>query len=130
MGITAPLRARGLRYSAIIPRRPFMRKTIMAVALILVVITVAVAANAPKGNIDRGRNYFRDNCKNCHTKGAAGGEVTPLNKSLAQWRTYFEKGKHGRGTLKQLASEQQLLDVKAFLVAHAADSEQPEICGR
>lgn len=107
-----------------------MRKTTMAVTLALAVITCVFAADIPKGNSDRGRNYFRDNCKNCHTKTGSGGEITPLSKTLAQWRTYFEKGKHARGTLKEMGTEQQLLDVKAFLIAHAADSEQPEICGR
>lgn len=107
-----------------------MRKTVMALVVLLAIISFAFAGDAPKGNPDRGRKYFRDNCKNCHTKGATGGEITPLSKTLAQWRAYFEKGTHARGSLKQLASEQQLLDVKAFLVSHAADSEQPETCGR
>jgi mono/diheme cytochrome c family protein len=111
-----------------------LRKTNLVIALIFVLIsvtfTVAFGANQNKGDSDRGRNHFRKVCKDCHTKGSAGGEVTPLTKTRAQWLAYFEKGKHARGTLAQVVSEQQLLDTRAYLAAHAADSEHPEICGR
>ena len=107
-----------------------MKNVIWALAFIFVTVTFAFSANPPRGNGDKGRNYFRENCKNCHTRGASGGEITPLSKTLAQWRAYFAKGKHGKGTLQQVGTEQQLRDVEVFLVAHAADSEQPEICGR
>jgi mono/diheme cytochrome c family protein len=85
-----------------------------------------------KGNEAKGRYYFRQTCKECHTKGAKGGEVTPLTKTMAQWRTYFTKGKHA-GTadaLGKLLTEDQLRDVETFLVNHAADSAQPETCGK
>jgi hypothetical protein len=51
---------------------------------------------------------------------------------MAQWRTYFTKGKHA-GTadaLGKLLTEDQLRDVETFLVNHAADSAQPETCGK
>ena len=107
-----------------------MRKLVLTIALIFAILSIAFAGSTPKGNADKGRNQFRQTCKNCHTKGAAGGEVTPLNKTAAQWRAYFETGKHARGTLSQVMPEQQLRDVQAYLVAHAIDSEQPEVCGR
>ncbi len=108
-----------------------MAKAGWALAIILSFVAASVAANAPKPNADRGRNVFRQSCKKCHSKGASGGEITPLNKTSAQWRTYFEKGKHANGTLVQVMSdEQQLRDTQAFLVSHAADSEQPEVCGK
>ena len=47
-----------------------------------------------KGNEAKSRYYFRQTCKECHTKGAKGGEVTPLTKTMAQWRLYFVKGRH------------------------------------
>ena len=95
--------------------------------------TLAVAGTQPgKGNEGKGRYYFRQTCKECHTKGAKGGEVTPLTKTQAQWRTYFTKGKHGGGAeaLTKLMSPEQLLDIQTFLVNHAADSLQPETCGK
>jgi len=85
-----------------------------------------------KGNEAKGRYYFRQTCKECHTKGAKGGEVTPLTKTMAQWQLYFTKGRHSGVAegLTKLLSPDQLRDVETFLVKHAADSAQPETCGK
>lgn len=85
-----------------------------------------------KGSESKGRYYFRQTCKTCHTKGAAGGEVTPLNKTQAQWKSYFAAGKHNHGkeALTKVMSDEQVRDVAAFLREHASDSLQPETCGK
>jgi hypothetical protein len=51
---------------------------------------------------------------------------------MAQWRTYFAKAKHegGKEPLSKFFNEEQLRDVQTFLVNHAADSLQPETCGK
>ncbi len=92
-------------------------------------LTVAQAAE-PKGNEGKGRYYFRQTCKDCHTKGAKGGEVSPLTKTMAQWKTYFLKAKHNGAPLATVMGADQLRDVQTFLVSHAADSLQPEPCGK
>ena len=104
----------------------------VAIAAVLAAGAFAATAGAPKGNEGKGRYYFRQTCKDCHTKGAKGGEVTPLTKTMAQWRTYFTKGKHAGGAdaLAKVMPAEQLLDVETFLVKHAADSLQPETCGK
>ncbi len=101
-------------------------------ALIAAIPPVTPVSAAPKGSESKGRYYFRGTCKSCHTKGAAGGEITPLNKTQAQWKTYFASAKHakGREPMTKLMTEEQLRDVSAFLDAHAADSLQPETCGK
>jgi mono/diheme cytochrome c family protein len=101
---------------------------------VLIVISGLFSAMqaAQKGSENKGRFYFRQTCKECHTKGAVGGEITPLNKTMAQWRTYFAKGthNHGKEPLAKYLPADQLLDASAFLVNHAADSPQPETCGK
>ena len=99
---------------------------------LLVAALLHAGAVVPKGNEGKGRYYFRQTCKDCHTKGAKGGEVTPLTKTQAQWRAYFTKGKHAGGAepLTKIMPDGQLLDVQTFLVNHAADSLQPETCGK
>ena len=94
--------------------------------------SINAGTTVPKGNEGKGRYYFRQTCKECHTKGAKGGEVTPLTKTQAQWRAYFLKGKHSGGTepLTKIMPDIQILDVQTFLVNHAADSLQPETCGK
>ena len=97
-----------------------------------IVFTSVLPAAEVKGNEGKGRYYFRQTCKNCHTKGEKGGEVTPLSKTIAQWRTYFTKATHNRGAepLTKVMPAEQIRDVQMFLVAHAADSLQPETCGK
>ena len=110
-----------------------MIRTIRILTCLFVALAVIYAGSiTPKGNETKGRYYFRQTCKDCHTKGAKGGEVTPLTKTIAQWKAYFAKGKHNSGAepLSKVMPDAQLLDVQTFLVAHAADSLQPETCGK
>jgi len=55
-----------------------------------------------------------------------------MNKTMAQWRTYFATGthNHGKEPLSKYMPPDQLLDASAFLINHAADSPQPETCGK
>lgn len=106
--------------------------------MLILVVTVTVSGffsalpAAQKGSETKGRHFFKDNCRQCHTKGAVGGELTPMNKTMAQWRTYFAAGthNHGKEPLTQYLPADQLLDSSAFLISHAADSPQPETCGK
>ena len=111
--------------------RNLIRFVIIALAAVAVFAAFA-GTGAPKGNEGKGRYYFRQTCKDCHTKGAKGGEVTPLTKTMAQWRAYFVKGRHAGSAepLTKIMPDAQLLDVQTFLVNHAADSLQPETCGK
>jgi cytochrome c5 len=103
-----------------------------AAATLILLLAVASAFAGGKGNEAKGKYHFIQNCKNCHVKGAAGGEVSPLSKSMDQWRKYFAAGKHAHGkeTLVKFMPAEQLTDVQTFLVNHAADSLQPETCGK
>jgi cytochrome c5 len=104
--------------------------------LVLVVSAAFAPVNAGtvpgKGNEAKGRFYFRQTCKECHTKAAKGGEVTPLSRTQAQWRRYFTKGRHviGGEELTKFFNAEQLKDLETFLYNHAADSPQPETCGK
>ncbi len=94
--------------------------------------TAGLAQSKRKGSDTKGRHYFRQECKDCHVKGGKGGEISPLTKTQAQWRTYFTKGKHSGGAeaLTKFMTDDQLIDLQAFLINHAADSLQPETCGK
>lgn len=117
-------------------RRSIMQRlfkvAIIAVAVIFVFGLIPSAHAGQKGSETKGRFHFRQTCRECHTKGAAGGEVTPLNKTMAQWREYFAKGthNHGKEVLTKYLPADQLLDASTFLIQHAADSPQPETCGK
>lgn len=83
-----------------------------------------------KGSDTKGKFYFKKTCKTCHVKGGAASDLTPLTKTQAQWKKFFEGGKHkGEALTPKLGTPAQLLDIKTFLVNHASDSPQPETCG-
>ena len=111
--------------------RTRLNRLAIALAVAAGLASLSVAATL-KGNDGKGRYYFKQTCKTCHVKGAAGKEVTPLTKTMAQWKTYFLKGKHNGGAevLTKAMTADQLRDVETFLVSHAADSLQPETCGK
>ena len=72
--------------------------SVLAGLLVAALLSTVAIAGSLKGSETKGRNYFRGSCKECHTKGAKGGEVTPMSKTQAQWRIYFTKAKHSGGT--------------------------------
>ncbi len=112
--------------------KPGMILVCLGVFLAAFALSAAFSADQKKGNQAKGRFYFRQTCKNCHTKGAAGGEITPLSKTMAQWKSYFAAEVHNKRTepLTKVMPSEQINDVGAYLVAHAADSLQPETCGK
>jgi len=111
---------------------PTYVRFLISTFIALYIAGLLIAGTAPKGNEGKGRYYFRQTCKECHVKGAKGGEITPLTKTQAQWRAYFVKAKHAGGAepLVKVMTDTQLLDVQTYLVNHAADSLQPETCGK
>jgi cytochrome c5 len=95
------------------------------------VLTLAAGLALAAGGDTKGKFYFKKTCKTCHTKGAEGGEVTPLTKTQDQWKRYFAKGVHKKGSqkLSDVVPAEQLPEILNFLFNHAADSPQPETCG-
>ncbi len=103
-----------------------MKKIVFILLLVAFAVTSALAVEG--GNPKKGKYLFKKNCKTCHTEGAEGGSVTPLNKTMVQWDKFFSDGKHPEGVWNDF-SEKDLLDVNQFLFDHAVDSAQPETCG-
>ena len=101
-------------------------KPALILALAALVATSVMAAEG--GNPRKGKHLFKKTCKTCHAADGAGGEVTPMTKTQAQWDRMFDKKKHNEDGWKDL-SEQDLKDIQQFLFDHAADSPQPQTCG-
>ena len=104
--------------------------------LLIATLSLSLCASAALlpgagGSETKGKYYFKKTCKTCHTKDGEGGEVTPISKTTAQWKAYFEAGSHqaGKAKLTGIMDEEKLLHVATYLEAHASDSPQPETCG-
>jgi len=108
--------------------------TILLTALAFAATATAAPA-AGKPNPNRGKSLYKASCKSCHGKGGEAKTLSPLTKTQAQWQKFFKAGatgcakkaeaKHGKPL-----QPQDLADMETYLVAHAADSDQPETCGQ
>lgn len=103
-------------------------RKLLIIGLVLAAFCVTSALALEGGNPKKGKYLFKKNCKSCHTEGAEGGPVTPLNKTMGQWDKFFSKNKHPKGNWDDF-KEKDLTDINQFLFDHAVDSDQPETCG-
>ncbi len=106
-----------------------MKKHLKLFALLIIAALVAASAFAAEGgNPRKGKHLYKKSCKECHSSGAAAGELTPMSKTQAQWDRFFDKKKHDEEAWEK-HSDQDLKDIQQFLFDHAADSPQPQTCG-
>jgi len=106
---------------------------------------------ADGGDWKRGRVYYRFVCTDCH-RAQPSGEIPPTSRSMAEWKAYFQAGKHEKGktSLKYFVSksyresikaknqaaakfidvpeEQLWKDVEAFAIRGAKDGDAPAKC--
>ncbi|GGY93542.1 MAG: hypothetical protein PWP74_1762 [Shewanella sp.] len=107
-----------------------MKTKIQLGVLLLATVLAAGATAADGGNPKKGKHLYKKECKVCHSKSDAAGELTPMSKTMAQWDRFFDKDKHkAKPEVFQKLSEQDLKDIQQFLYDHAADSAQPQTCG-
>ncbi len=107
-----------------------MRLPALLTALALV-LALPLSAEE-KGSDTKGKFYFKKTCKTCHVKGGSAAELTPLSKTQAQWKKFFDGAKHGKSgeaLSPKFGTPENIRDIKTFLVNHASDSPQPETCG-
>ncbi len=108
-----------------------MKEMVKITAVISLIVCLAAPAFAIEGgNPKKGKYLYKKSCKVCHSAGDEGGEVTPMNKTQAQWDRFFSRDKHrNKPEVLENISEQDLLDINQFLHDHAVDSPQPQTCG-
>jgi len=126
------------------------RKSLFAVALILIAIFCAAVAmaeeKAEKPSADElkkmsGKDLYKNSCKGCHAEDSDAGEYTPMSLIAEQWEEFFDDGgfadAHGEVVCPS-APDSKVVDhfdaemlkkIREFCVDHAADSEQPMTCG-
>ena len=108
-----------------------MFKQIGSIMMVLVFlfITIGIALAEGKGNSRKGKYLFRKSCRTCHTEGAVAKDLSPVSKTQAEWEKTF-------GALDTLEckeewvklTEQDSIDIYAYLHGHAFDSPSPAKC--
>ena len=77
-----------------------------------------------------GKDVFETKCGSCHRSGGEAAVLAPTKYASAQWDRFFDRDKHSRK--KDISAEVSPADisqVREYLIAHAADSDQPEAIG-
>lgn len=97
------------------------------VLLVITIFTVSTAFAISGGNPRKGRSLFKKNCKSCHVKGAEGGVISPLDKTMEKWDTFFKKGEHPGSIFTDL-SEKDKTDIWQLMFDYAVDTDQPDSC--
>ncbi|MBY6188026.1 cytochrome c [Marinobacter hydrocarbonoclasticus] len=108
-----------------------MMKTLTKTTLAVLLVAFAAGTLAVDGgNPKKGKHYYKRECKACHSADGAGGELTPMSKTMSQWDRFFQRDKHKKQPeVFEGIDQQRLLDINQFLYDHAADSDQPATCG-
>ena len=76
-----------------------------------------------KGNARKGKYTYRKSCRTCHTEGGSAKDLSPIDKTQAQWDEIFkniDKLKCREEWTKVSAEDQT--DIHAHLWGHAFDS--------
>jgi cytochrome c5 len=112
-----------------------MVSRLVALAGVFSLAAFVTAAGAAGPNPNRGKTLFKNGCKACHVKDGGAKELTPLSKTQSQWTRTFKGDmapmiKRVQAKTGQALTPGDLTDIQAFLVSHAADSDQPETCGK
>ena len=107
----------------------------LAAAIGCAALVWAGGVSAAGPNPNRGKSMFKSSCKTCHIKGGEAKDFSPLTKTQAQWKRVFAK--EVETCLKRVVTKgvkpltkKDLADMEFYLVSHAADSDQPETCGK
>lgn len=101
--------------------------------LLLLTIAALVAALASPvlaASSRKGKRLFKKECKTCHVQDAAGGKLSPLQKTQAQWRAYFKDDQHKvKPEVWEKLDKKDRENLLKFFLDFALDSDQPETCG-
>ena len=109
---------------------------VFVVALVGLLASTAVSASS-KGNPRKGKAYFKKNCRVCHDGKTAGApSLEPAELIIEQWERAFTREDDVAECVPRVKektgvelTEQDLIDIKTYLVDGAADSERPMTCG-
>jgi len=123
----------------------------LALGLLVSIFGGVVHVQAAETNWKKGRIYYRMVCTACH-KDDAGGSIAPASMTQAEWAAYIGTDKHAKGKdmvsyyvskkyrnsikdtnraaakFAEVASENLMADVRAFVIHGAKDSDTPAQC--
>jgi hypothetical protein len=107
---------------------------ISLLTVVFIICSLGAALAGEEGNARKGKYAYRNVYMACHLRGAVDSPkpaLSPDSKTQAQWKRIFDEKKFEEFGCKEewsKLSEQDLLDIHAYLFEHAADSPSPAKC--
>ncbi len=113
------------------------RITALFIVALAGLLTASVVSARPDANPRKGKAFFKKNCRVCHDGNTADvPALEPAELIAEQWERAFTKDDDVAECVPRVKektgvelTEQDLLDIKEYLVQGAADSERPMTCG-
>lgn len=109
----------------------FKRGFSLVLGLLLVLGTVSLASALGDGNYRKGKYLFRKNCRSCHAEGQKAKDLSPLDKTQAEWvKAFSAEAVAGYPCKDEWAklSDTDKNDIFTYLHKHAKDSPTPAKC--
>ena len=94
-------------------------------------VSLGIAAGKAKGNARKGKYLFRKNCRACHKDGASAKDLSPADKTQAEWQSVFAKDAYKALECNvewEKRTEKDLVDIFTYMYDHAFDSPSPAKC--
>ena len=112
-----------------------MFRRIGSILLLLVFLVgsvgIGIAAAKAEGNARKGKYLFRKNCRACHQDGATAKDLSPADKTQAEWKAVFARDAYKALACKEeweKAKAKDLDDIFSYMYNHAFDSPSPAKC--
>ncbi len=102
-----------------------------ALAIIMTLSFVSVNLATLEGNGRKGKYLFRKNCRSCHHEDGSAVDLSPINKTQAEWQKIFSNDAYKKLACEvdwEKQSDKDLLDIYTYMYKHAFDSPSPAKC--
>ncbi|MDY6853327.1 MAG: cytochrome c [Thermodesulfobacteriota bacterium] len=84
----------------------------------------------PSSYSDQGEELFKRKCGACHGTAGEAPAFSPVKYASNQWKRFFDRDKHARKKdISNEISNSDILIIRGYLMAHAADSDLPIAAG-
>ncbi|RJQ58240.1 MAG: cytochrome c [Desulfobacteraceae bacterium] len=94
-------------------------------------IGIGIASGKADGNARKGKYLFRKNCRSCHQEGGSAKDLSPVDKTQADWTAAFAKDAQQSLACKaewEKQSASDITDIYTYMHDHAFDSPSPAKC--
>ena len=100
---------------------------VLALTFVVTVFSIALA-ESPGGNFRKGKYLFRKNCRSCHVEGGSAQDLSPADRTQAEWTETFANWESLPCADDWGTTDTDRLDIFTYMHDFAKDSPSPAKC--